>query len=519
MALLVAALPFAGDVPVLDEESYLFIADAVIEHPGRPYDWWRAWQPWGSEPAEHSFLFAHPPLHLWWVAFWKALTGAGWGWRLGVTLLPAVLLGVSVGRLAQHVSRRPSTAVMPWLCSPVVVMAVCAGGLPDLAVTALATAAVAAWREAQVDRDRVDARWMGAAGVLLGLAACWKYPALVLVPVLAGHAWRRGIVKQALPAALGFAAVWGSLEAWLALVYGQVHLLEVLATAPDIARGPFFGRGYGVLTRLGLALSPLLLIVATLWWRIGVGGLVLSVLLALVLVGPSELTSGGVAILGVLGAAGTVWVVRAVIGVLPADSARRRKNDRDDGFLLGAWALAVLLGVWFGHNYAGGRYLLPAIAPLALLISRTAENLPGGKNRLRVAAAAWGLVAVVLADTETRYGSAAEQAAERAIAAHPIGRFSGEWAFRYTMEQAGWTVVTPDETLETGTLVAVPRNGGGFVGEGWQAVETYEADDPWKVRVVELEEGVGYHAETLGPLPVGWSNGPLEAVTVYRVGP
>ncbi len=518
-ALLLLALPFAGDLPVLDEESYLFIAESVIESPGRPYDWWRPWQPWGMQEAADSFLFAHPPLHLWWVAFWKALTGTGWGFRLGVTLLPAALLAASVGRLAHHVSRRPSTAVLPWLFSPVVVMAVCAGGLPDLAVTALGTAAVAAWREAQTDRKRVDPRFMAAAGVLLGLAACWKYPALVLVPVLTLHAWRRGILRQALPAALGFAVVWGAMELWLATVYGRVHLLEVLRTAPEIARGSFLGRGFGVLTRLGLALSPLLLVVAALWWRLAVAGLVGSVALALLWIGPSELSPLGVFLLGVFGASGTVWVARAVIAVLPADKARRRKNDRDDAFLLGAWALAVLLGVWFGHNYAGGRYVLPAIAPLALLIARTAENLAGGKNRLRVATAAWGLVAVVLADTEARYANAAEQAAERAIAAHPASRFTGEWTFRWTMERAGWTVVRAGEILEPGTLVAVPRNGGGQVQEGWEAIASYEADDPWRVRTVELEEGVGYHAETLGPLPVGWSTSPLEAVTVYRVTP
>ena len=45
------------------------------------------------------------------------------------------------------------------------------------------------------------------------------------------------------------------------------------------------------------------------------------------------------------------------------------------------------------------------------------------------------------------------------------------------------------------------------------------ASDHLGLRVLDLEEGIGYHAETLGPLPFGVVRAPLERVRLYEVGP
>ena len=65
LALAVAALVLIGFIqsvpfPVLDEETYLYIAEQL--QPKRPYDWILPWPPYDTEDA---FVFAHPPLFLW----------------------------------------------------------------------------------------------------------------------------------------------------------------------------------------------------------------------------------------------------------------------------------------------------------------------------------------------------------------------------------------------------------------------------------------------------------------------
>ncbi len=87
---------FMPAAPVLDEESYLDIAAQMPW--ARPYDWYRAWQPWGAEVPENSYLYAHPPLHLWWIKLTGGLRAAG--------LLWAGLLGFSAGTLCEQ-SRDP----------------------------------------------------------------------------------------------------------------------------------------------------------------------------------------------------------------------------------------------------------------------------------------------------------------------------------------------------------------------------------------------------------------------------
>jgi hypothetical protein len=40
--------------------------------------------------------------------------------------------------------------------------------------------------------------------------------------------------------------------------------------------------------------------------------------------------------------------------------------------------------------------------------------------------------------------------------------------------------------------------------------------DRFWLRVVDVHDGIGLYAETLGPLPFGTGNGPLESATLAR---
>ncbi len=465
-----AAVMQIGALPLLDEESYLDMARQLDF--SRPYDWWRPWQPWGHEQPDDAYLFAHPPGHLWWIA---AVGGTSLAARLFAVLPFAALLGFSAGALSERYGGW--MGVLLFATSPILWLSLQAGMLPDLPVAALGTAAVAAW----VWRKPV---W---AGLALAAAASWKYPALVLVLVFAIDGWRD---RRALLRLLGaFALPWLGLQLYLAFQYGEPHLWHVLSTAPEIGRGPIGGRALGTLFRLGLACPPAWLGPVTVSSLLG-GGLALV---------PE---ADGRWILVVLGVLGAALLLRVLEGLLRP----RRAPER----LLAIWVLLVLASVVLGHNYAGGRYLLPAVLPLALLVG---ARLP---RPAAILALPFGALALSMVLAERAHAQASGEIAEM-VSHHAPARFTGEWTFRHAMTEDGHTFWSPGEPLSSGDVLIVPTHSSPApIPEGLVPIDEVHSTTAGSFRLVDLEVGIGYHAETLGPLPLGFGEGPRESARVYR---
>lgn len=501
-----AVLPFLGKVPALDEETYLFIgahADWL-----RPYDWARAWPPYDSD----AYVFAHPPLHLLWMKLLSPLAGTLPALRAVAGLPWAGLLGWSVGRLADRGAQNPGLAAGAWLACAVVLLGLSDTLMIDLPATALATFAMAAYREGQ--EDGAPRGWLWGAGVGLGLAVATKYSmAIVAVPIVA-HMARRGWRLEVLAPA---AAVVLGVEGWLWAAYGRPHLWEVWSRRHEIPAGPWDDRLLGTLARAALLPLP-----ALLFWThpkasaAGFG----AAIVALALARPADLSAGAAAGLLVLAGLGAASVARAVHAVARS-THRRRRGDRGDALLLGAWAIAGVLGVFLLHKYASARYLLPVAAPFAILLVRSAEDVAGGKALMRVSIGISGALALALALADVRFAAAGAEvgAAAAAEAGQETGRFAGEWSYRYAMERAGWSRWRPDEALPPGTLVAVADNAspGAVPTAAWEPVGRVESADRFPLRVVDVKRGIGLYAETLGPLPFGLARGPLEGATLYRV--
>lgn len=485
LCLLLLAVFAVGALPMLDEESYLDMASQVASHRGQPYGWWRAWQPWGNDPAGDTSLFAHPPLHWLWLSLWQPMLGDGFALRLVSAGPWALLLGWAVGRLCELHLERPAVGAVLWLCSPVVLLGLQLSLMVDLPVLALSTAAVALW----------SARKPELAGALLAAACFVKYPALVIWGLWIPLAIRepRVLLRAAWPFALLFA---GS-QAFLYASTGHIHLLHVLEHAGEIGRGPLMERAIGTLVRLGLTLTP------------GAGSPTAAGVAAL----PAGLSvlglelDGGVLLTALLAGWGGALLAMAALAL--KDSHRR---------ILGLWALLCVGAVIFGHNYVGGRYLLPATVPLALLGAQHLERwLP---EQLRayggLVALPWAVLGLAMVHAERKHAQAWAELAEAIVLASPEkGVFTGEWTFRYVMREKGWTYHSP-APLPPGSLIAVPKHASpGLHPEGEQ-LWAGEFGGPG-LRLVDLEQGVGYHAETLGPRPLAWSEGPLASGQLIRV--
>lgn len=491
-------------VPVLDEETWLDIASQASL--SRPYDWWRAGPPWGDGHEASGFVFAHPPLFFLWVKLCASLTPHLSLLRIAAAAPFAALLGLSVGALAEG-GPRSTPAALAALSSPVLMLAAGCGLMPDLAVTALMTASVVAWLRGW-EAPAGGQGWWLASGALLALAAFTKYPALLLAPVLLLDALRRGGLRRSGVFWLAFLVPWVMGEGWLALRYGRVHLVEVLARSGEIPRGPISERALGALARLGLALSPALLGWASLR-RLAIPAFLLGGG-ALALGWQADLSGPARALLLALAVCGGAWV--AFAADLAARGWRSVGPERHDTFALAGLGLVVVLGVILGHNYASPRYLLPALAPLTLLAAR------GVSSRQALFGAALGLVlGLALSRAEERYAVAADQVAMALAAGSPApGRFSGEWTFRWRMSKEGWTFLSG--APRAGERVALPANAAPGLSPqpGW-TVESSTGAGRGSLRLLDLEEGVGWYAETLGALPLGWRDGRLEEGSVWLV--
>lgn len=513
--LAVGTLLLSSGVPVLDEESYLDIARQL--DPLRPYDWWRPWQPWGSTREGDAFVYAHPPLHLWGV--WatrrlvseelglyalKVLAGAPW----------ALLYGWAVGSLAAQLTRRPILAVLSWASAPIVALGLQRGLMPDLALAALSAAAVAGWRVG-LQGGRVAA----VVGGLCLAGAMWtKYPAMILVPVLLLHgrratgSWGAALRVGGLFWAAALLPVLAG-EAWLAMSYGRLHLVEVLGRAGEIERSDPRARALGVLARLALGVVPIVLLGRglrrnLLWGALlGVGAVALAW-------GPADLDLPTA--LRVLPFAAVGGAVLAAIAQQAGPGAARGPGGPGDGLLLASWAGLWILLVVVAHNFAAPRYMLPAMAPLALLLARAYDARRTAREVMIAGAAVGALLSGAIVQAEHRFFEAADALAlEAARTWQSPGAFTGEWSFRYRLEQLGWHVLGSGEA--SGVLVLAPLNSSpAELPEVKEHVADYRYDQG-RLRVVCAPCRVGLYSEALGVVPLGWRLGPLEEATAWRI--
>ncbi len=458
-----------GALPILDEESYLDIAGQLSQHPLRPYDWFRPWQPWGHVPPDNAYLFAHPPGHLWWVT----LSG---GSRLLASVPLAGVLGFSLAWLGE---RHLPTLALGLLASPVLLLALQAGLMPDLGVVAWSTLALAAWVH----------RKPALAGLAFALAASWKYPSLLLALPLIVHAARTRRWRDLGISAGVFLGLWGGLQAFLWIQYGEPHLVHVLANAGEIGRGPLGPRALGVLARLGLAAPPA---------PTALPGLVLGGLGLL-----PELDLGRGILVACCGLGGSA-LLRGLLAL--------RQGPLNQ--LLGLWLLLAAGSVALTHNYAGGRYLLPCVVPLSLLLAGDLSRM----HRAWWALAVPGLLlAPALVYAERSHAQASLELPQQLGDREP-GYFTGEWTFRWAMQERGWSFASPEEHLDPHSFLAVPTHSSpGPLNLDVHLVEVLSSSDQGQLRLIDLDHGVGYHAETLGPLPFAWVSGPRESLSLYQV--
>lgn len=498
-ALVALALVAVPKPPVIDEESYLWLGKHVTM--ADPYAWTRAWQ------GQDGWVYAHPPLFLWWMKLASVLDHPA-AIRLVAGIPFVALYGWAAALWMRRTTHHPYLAAAALLGSATVVLGVQDSLMIDLPYVALLTFGLAAYREGLEDDQH---RWYAVAGCALGLAIETKYPAALVLPVLLASPVRLPPLAFWAP----LATIIGGVEGYLFAIRGEFHPWAVWSHRDLIAHGPLDDRSLGTLARASLLpLGASLLLTRPIHMAVGAGLAVLAVAWSR----PAELSASSVAFLLVLAAFGGALLSRAAAGAL-SPVTRRRKGDRGDSRMLGGIVLTVVGGVVFLHNYASARYLWPAAVPVAILVTRSAEEVAQGKRALLITAAAGGLLALSLALADWKFGSAHVAVARAVVESKPATSvFIGEWGFRYVLESKGWHRIDTNEA-NAGSLVVVDDQSGGHVPATWEALERFPSADRFPLRVVDVRHEAGLYSETLGPLPFTIADGALTGATLYRVAP
>jgi len=446
---------------LLDEETHLWIAQQAAWF--APYDWAMPFPPF----HETGFVFAHPPLFLWWLK----LTGDS-----VFTAVPWLLLWWwSAWKLAEQHQVSPKLVLGMMLASAGVLMPLSRSMMPDLMVSALGAAALVLYGKAESRSSNV------VAGCILGLAMWTKYPAvmLIVIPIL----WEKKFGKL-LPFVCGALGVFFCGEFWIFMEYGEWHLWTVLQEAQVVGRGELSSRVVGLPLRLGLALLPMALI-----------GLSVRPMFPLVI---------GLIGLFVWGDSTAIYLTLGT-GVM----ALLWKGNR----WLVSWVLLVWLGVVVGHNYASPRYWLVTCIPLSVLAVQHCVDWKQWKQWTVIGVATlWmgtlmyterihaneivRLTTQIETDLHNEYPNSIEEIA-----------FSGEWTFRQQMLERGYLPFDHEGSHTQNMaqkMVLTAVNSAGWTphtDDGWTKVQMWEAQSV-HVRLSVPEDSVGWYADTLGFYPV-----------------
>lgn len=521
-------LPFVGQAFHLDDVQYLDIARNVPHNPLFPLD-----LPYVFEGQQVTLWgHTHPPLNGYVLAalLWLGGDPPSEVFLHSVYLFFPLLVTVAFYFLARRFVAHPLLATALLACVPVLVVSAhtLMTDVPLLALWLCATALFV------YGVDEGNPRLEVAALLPMTAAVFYAYQGLALFPLLAFYAFQRGrlgkrlLLLLTLPVLLLIAwqlagyAYKGSFYAGTML--GYLDQMRVWKATTKLRTA------ISSLTYLGgaLLLFPFLFLAFARLWR-GLAALIalaLGLLLALTRFagyGSAQKTFFVLCFAG--GLLTTLWIFHRL-----AVKALGQDKDRDSVFL-SLWFLGVLFYCIVIFFSGSARYLLPAAPPLILLLVRATQDKLGVNLHWRVfygaLLACQLLLGLAAAHADSEFANAGRQAVrdfqQRHLSPGESFLFSGEWGFRYYLDELGGTIMTADSRAPAGTLVVksqlcLSKNFDNELERSLQTIEkrTYSVSSP--LRLLDYRARAGWWSDGWGVLPFWFSRQPLDEVTVYRVG-
>jgi len=523
LAPLLLGAPFVGRAFFVDDHYHVLMAQGLIDHPLRPYDFvaddagpgHRGWER-GQPPR-----MVNPPLHHYALALFLEITGG----RLWAVRLLSLLFSSGAALMIYFLARRfvvpPGPAAVFSILSPAFWLS-SYGLLIDSTLLFFFLAGLWAWTEGLARRS---AAWLAGAGGLMGLAILTKYTGgyvgvLALIYWWAAGPrprWRWAPFFLVLPA-----VVLGGWSLWNISTYGAPHLTEsskrvmqTFAWSHILVFLCFFTGSLGV---------PFFWIPRdrrALWAMAGVVTVVAGLMH---LAGFTLFQSLFMAFL-------SAWAAGFLGTVLRGAFRSRFSADR----FIALWLLLGAAQMVYVMQWVAARYYLTILPPVVFLWLRQAHaGRPHAPEAFGRALARAGAVLFVLggllavADwAQAQTGRRIAGDLRRAAPSAPSGRKFILWdSFRAgdLLKADGWEPAFPETDFRPGDLLLRPEV---IMPPWWLAQKrprllaraVYEYPSAFPLRVMDNHGAAGFYASAWGPLPFTLSRSPLERYVLYEVLP
>lgn len=528
---LVTTLPFINRAYFVDDYYFVKMAQGILEHPSRPYDFRSddaGFDNLGWERGHFPRMVNPPLFHYYLAGVMKlsqvCLPGEGWGAAGMTTLLRGSMIPFSILALfsmyflGKRFTARPLSAALLMAFTPVYWLT-SFSLLIDSMLIGVLLAGVWCFIAAHERRSRLMA-W--GAGFILGLAMLVKY--FGVLGIVLAFVWQMMDPQRrrwwggygAYAAFLVLQLVWAG---WNISTYGEPHLLATLPRGMSTI-GLFYADkvvisliffGGGTVFALGAY--------ALLWIRARTALLGLSTLLVVlfaVLYSPfgGYSISQSAQIIFWLGA-GAAFFMRVYLEWKGALSATER-------FVL-LWLAIGFVELVVVMPWTAGRYflcLLPAACWLMIKILPDSLWPRWGTAVLSMTACAGLFVASAdYAQANVIRNLATALPAREGNSFYLGDTFSG---YEPYLKPLGWQAAFPNQAFKKGDWLLVPK----YRQSSWwrlpdtlrlELVNTFEFQSPLLVRVMDIPSSAGWYASVWGTLPFVLTRDPLERFDIYRV--
>jgi hypothetical protein len=524
---LIVALPFLNKPFHIDDSVVLTVSKQIIEDPSQPFG---GIINWVGPPKSIFKATTNPPFLSYYLTLFIVFFGCSeMILHLGMMLF-LILLAVALALLSQRFARSSPWPLLFIMFSPAVVVS--SNVMRDIPATALASMAVALFVMG-VDRDRRSLILLGS--VLAGLAILTKYSSAVLLPVMAVYSILSGRGRTLLWLAIPLLifALW-CLQNQLA--HGQIHLAYLMQK--QSLGFSWQSKFYGAIAILGssLFIIPALIIDAIFKRKIVLFSCVILIaVLILISVEIHYEGKGGLQlyIWSGMGAMLLVWIFAAGFqSILKLVPLRSEYEERDILFLVVWFAAPFLFSIIF-VPFQAVRHLIPALVPLAFLLTRQLSQPNRNQSRLLVSALSFTLlvqvtVAFLVNAADYEYSNTYRRFAKEISANLPLHEhdvwFTGNWGWQFYSNSAGFRHLSPDGHLPNiGDFIIEPL----YVHKDISVKNVikhvtivdekiYTASIP--IKTMSPLVSAGFYSTTRNKLPyIFTSEGYLEIFRVYRV--
>ena len=537
-AFVLLQLPFAGQAFVIDDGNFVDQALQIADDPGAPY----SFKIQLGVAKEFFSYFANPPAQAYYLAAVIKLLGRSEVILHGACLLFAALALFSMYALAREITGRGVFAALLLLGSPAYLVS-SHTVMSDVAAASLYFCSVYLFLRG-VDDDRLPLLVL--AGLVAGLCGLFKYSGITVVALMVLYLLiRRCIRFRTLLPPLIAAAVFGA-WCWISYrSYGQVHVLAAffLEATPKTAGDRVIQAVASLVQVGGTTVFPPML---WLWsihgsfsssrvagWLVAVASTI-AFCCALPAYShplldydlPNRLLGGlllgaGVAALAFVIVRGGVAIRELLRGSPSSEPAR--------SLMLVAWFLGIAV---MNANlvFASPKYLIPAVAPLILLLLGRAQDTrrsPGPWFR-SIAVAGAMLVASGLSLVNAVQGNCHRRMVQEVVPGIAAGApvwFNGHWSVRYYSEREGhrWLAARPDPASQPrpgdhlfivteAPMHDIPRP----VARAMNRVDARTTRSPLPLQLMNRGVGAGYWAHVYGVMPYVFTTKPLSTTLVFR---